>query len=112
MSDLDALHREYRRSLGDKRAALRCAWDALCDEAATAQQVAQVHQLLHRLAGSTGTYGYAQIADLARALEQDWAFWLAQPPESRPAPYRVCARQAGVMARFLAALLDAGQSGE
>lgn len=109
MTQLDELHRQYRQSLGAKRDDLRRVWDALCDEDVDEAQARHVHLLLHRLAGSAGTYGYADIAARAKALEQDWAGWLAQAREVRPAAYRVCAAQAGGMADLLDALRLAAQ---
>ena len=108
MPSLEELHRQYHLSLADKRAALRAAWDGLCGEQAAALQAAHFHMLLHRLAGSAGTYGYPEIARRALALEQGWTAWLAQPEEARAATYLVCARQAAGMAELLAALQDAG----
>lgn len=110
MPDLDELHRQYRQSLAGKRDDLRRAWDALCDEGATQAQVAHLHLLLHRLAGSAGTYGHADIAARAKALEQDWTGWLAQAQGARPEAYLVCATQAGGMAGLLDALRAAAES--
>ncbi|MCX7556314.1 Hpt domain-containing protein [Xanthomonadaceae bacterium JHOS43] len=104
MTGLDELHRQYRQSLTTKRDDLRRAWDRLCDEEATPAHVAQLHLLLHRLAGSAGTYGYADIATRAKAVEQGWTEWMAQAPEVRPQPYRVCAAQAALMAGLLDAM--------
>lgn len=104
MTSLDELHRQYRHSLAGKRDDLRKAWGALCDEAASDAQVAHLHLLLHRLAGSAGTYGYPDIARRAKALEQAWTAWLAQAQEDRAAPYSICAGQAGGMLDLLDAL--------
>ncbi len=108
MSELERIQRDYRLSLPDKGGELRRAWDALCDEDASAAQVDHLHLLLHRLAGSAGTYGYERIAALARALEQDWVRWKAADDPRLPT-YRVCAAQAGTMAELLDALLSESQ---
>ena len=110
MSDLDELHRQYRLSLAAKRDDLRRAWGALCGEGATAAQAGHLHLLLHRLAGSAGTYGYPDIAARAKVLERDWTAWLAQPQDTRPEAYRVCAGQAAGMADLLDALRAATES--
>lgn len=110
MSDLDQIHRDYRRSLPHKRDALRRAWEALCAEDVSLEQVGQVQLLLHRLTGSAGTYGHERIAALARSLEQDWVAWKAVAEGARPPPYQVCARQAGTMAELLAALLESSDT--
>ena len=104
MTSMEALHRDYRQSLAAKRGDLRRAWEALCDEDATHAQAAHLHLLLHRLAGSAGTYGYAEIAARAKTLEQAWTGWLAQSPEARPEAYRICATQACEMLGLLDAL--------
>jgi len=106
MADLDELYRQYRQSLPEKRDALRRAWDSLCGEDAVQAQVVQLHLLLHRLAGSAGTYGFERLAALARGLERDWSAWLALPEAERDPPYLVCIRQAGGMVDLLAALRD------
>ncbi len=110
MTSLDELHRQYHDSLASKREDLRKAWDPLCDEAATAAQVAHLHLLLHRLAGSAGTYGYPELAQRAKMQELAWTEWLAQAQELRPAPYLVCAKHAGGMLDLLDALQAARKS--
>lgn len=109
MTHLDDLHRQYRQSLAGKGDDLRRAWDALCDEEVEEAQVKHVHLLLHRLAGSAGTYGYADIAARAKALERVWTEWLGQTRELRPEAYRVCASQACGMGDLLDALRTAVQ---
>lgn len=104
VSRLDELYRQYHRSLGDKRDALRCAWDALCDEDAGTVQAEDFHQQLHRLAGSAGTYGYPEIARQALALEQGWTAWLRQSAHQRAPAYQVCAGQAAGMVKLLATM--------
>lgn len=104
MTDLDELHRQYRHSLSGKREDLRRAWDALCDEDASAAQVAHLHFLLHRLVGSAGTYGHDGIANHARVLEHEWTAWMAASPQTRAVPYLVCLGQAERMAGLLDAL--------
>lgn len=104
MSRLDELYRHYHRSLADKRAELRRAWDALCDEDAGVEQAREFHQQLHRLAGSAGTYGYPEIARQALALEQGWTAWLRQSAHQRAPAYQVCAGQAAGMVKLLATM--------
>ena len=111
MSDLDELHRQYRHSLDDKRAELRRAFDALCDEDAGGERATQLHHLLHRLTGSAGTYGYAEVGQKAGVLAQQWRAWLKQPPEARPEAWRLCADQTIAMADLLEAMrLAAGKT--
>lgn len=104
MTSLAELHRQYHQSLQGKCNDLQRAWDALCDEDASLTQVEHLHLLLHRLAGSAGTYGYPDIASAARALEQVWSGWLAQAAHDRPDAYRVCAAHGIGMSELLAVL--------
>jgi HPt (histidine-containing phosphotransfer) domain-containing protein len=65
---LDALHARYANSLASKHAALLEAWHAFSaarDEAAARK----LHGLVHRLAGSAPTYGYASLGQLARKAD-------------------------------------------
>lgn len=110
MTQLDELHRQYRQSLATKRDDLRRAWDALCGEGVDEAQVKRVHLLLHRLAGSAGTYGYADIAARAKALEWVWMQWLDRVPEARQEAYLVCAAQVCDMADLLEALRVAAEA--
>ena len=98
------LHRSYQESLADKAAQLRQAFDVLCDEDVPIEPVAQLHLLLHRLAGSAGTYGFAELSRQARALEEPWHQWLAQDEAVRPPAYQVCVQQGVAFAAFLDAL--------
>lgn len=109
MSDLDELHRRYRCSLDGKRAELRRAFDALCDEDARSEQAAHLHHLLHQLTGSAGTYGYADLGQRAGVLAPPWRQWLEQPPEGRPEAWRLCAKQAIAMADLLEAMRQAAE---
>jgi HPt (histidine-containing phosphotransfer) domain-containing protein len=98
------LHRKYQESLADKVVQLRQAFDVLCDEDVPIERVAQLHLLLHRLAGSAGTYGFAELSRQARALEEPWHQWLAQDETVRPPAYQVCVQQGVDFAAFLDAL--------
>jgi HPt (histidine-containing phosphotransfer) domain-containing protein len=65
---MDALHARYARSLASKHAALLEAWRAFAaakDEASARK----LHGLIHRLAGSAPTYGYASLGTLARKAD-------------------------------------------
>jgi len=69
--EMDALHARYARSLASKHAALLDAWRAFV-AAEDDTSARQLHGLVHRLAGSAPTYGYASLGLLAR--EADHAF--------------------------------------
>jgi len=69
---IDALHARYARSLASKHAALLEAWRALraAKDDASARKL---HGLIHRLAGSAPTYGYASLGTLARKADHAFA---------------------------------------
>jgi len=69
---MEALHARYARSLASKHAALLDAWRAFAaakDEASARE----LHGLIHRLAGSAPTYGYASLGTLARTADHAFA---------------------------------------
>jgi HPt (histidine-containing phosphotransfer) domain-containing protein len=69
---MDALHARYARSLASKHEALLEAWRAF----KTAKDDAsgrKLHGLVHRLAGSAPTYGYASLGTLARKADHAFA---------------------------------------
>ena len=104
MPDLKQLERQYQASLAAKQVELRRAFDALCDEDAGGAQAAQLHQLLHRLSGSAGTYGYLEIGQKAQVLARQWRHWLEQPATDRPVAWRLCADQTIAVADLLEAM--------
>jgi HPt (histidine-containing phosphotransfer) domain-containing protein len=65
---MDALHARYANSLASKHATLLEAWNAF---SATRDDTAarKLHGLVHRLAGSAPTYGYASLGLLARKAD-------------------------------------------
>ncbi len=71
-SPMDALHARYARSFASKHAALLEAWRAFSatpDEASACN----LRALVHRLAGSAPTYGYASLGLLARNADHAFA---------------------------------------
>ena len=68
---MDALHARYALSLASKHAALLEAWRAF-DAEKDETSARKLHSLVHRLAGSAPTYGYASLGLLAR--KADYAF--------------------------------------
>ena len=112
MPALETLERQYRDSLEAKQVDLRRAFDALCDEDANESQVRHLHQLLHRLSGSAGTYGYLGLGQKAQAVTQVWSQWLKQSPDARPDAWRLCAEQAAAMEDLLQAIGQASLDGK
>ncbi len=98
------LHRQYQQSLADKAAQLRVAFDALCDEDSSVAQVENLHLLLHRLAGSAGTYGFPELSQQARALEQPWRVWMDAADDARHPAWRICVEQGIAFAALLEGL--------
>lgn len=84
---MDALHARYARSLASKHAALLEAWRAF-KKARDDASAKKLHGLVHRLAGSAPTYGYAALgmqarkADHAFAHGADLAERLTEPVEA------------------------------
>jgi HPt (histidine-containing phosphotransfer) domain-containing protein len=69
---MDALHARYARSLASKHAALLEAWRAYA-AAKDDASARKLHGLVHRLAGSAPTYGYASLGMLARKADHAFA---------------------------------------
>src|SRR5262245_24213073 len=67
-----ALHARYARSLASKHAALLEAWRAFA-AARDDASARKLHGLVHRLAGSAPTYGYASVGALARKADHAFA---------------------------------------
>lgn len=112
MPDLEQLERQYQDSLAAKEVELRRAFDALCDEGTDAAQVTHLHQLLHRLSGSAGTYGYLALGQKAQDMTQVWSQWLKSPANARMDTWRVCAQHAIAMDDLLRAIRQAGRDGK
>jgi HPt (histidine-containing phosphotransfer) domain-containing protein len=66
---LDALHVRYARSLAAKHEALLGAWQAFSTKHDAATRL-ELHSLIHRLAGSAGSYGYMTLGVLAAAADR------------------------------------------
>ena len=69
---MDALHARYARSLASKHATLLEAWRAFA-AAKDDASARKLHGLIHRLAGSAPTYGYASLGLLARKADHAFA---------------------------------------
>ena len=82
---LDELHLRYRASLADKAAELETLWP-LPTSTPARDRVPALRQLLHKLAGSAGSYGYTEIGAQARLLEQWLSAWGAGGPRPGARP--------------------------
>ena len=65
-----ALQQSYAAQLPDKIGAIESCWRALQEGHWDQTAHAQLHQLTHSLAGSGGTFGYTQLSQQARAIEE------------------------------------------
>ena len=82
---MDALHARYARSLASKHAALLEAWRAF-GAARDDASARKLHGLIHRLAGSAPTYGYASLGTLARKADHAFAQGVHDLAERLEAP--------------------------
>lgn len=82
---IDQLHLRYRTSLADKAAELESLWP-LPTSTPGRERVPMLRQLLHKLAGSAGSYGYNDIGARARLLEQWLLAWGTNGPRPGARP--------------------------
>nr|WP_246347339.1 diguanylate cyclase [Desulfurispira natronophila] len=54
-----------------------------------------LHQRLHKLAGSAGTFGFAELSEKARQLEIQVKLWLDNPPANIPHEWETFAHEIG-----------------
>lgn len=78
---IDELHARYRAGLADKADELEQLWP-LPTSSPAKERVTPLRQLLHKLAGSAGSYGFTEIGAKARLIEQ----WLSAWGPSGPRP--------------------------
>lgn len=67
---LQLLRERYANSLGHKRAALAQAWQAFAADPCDIASRRELSMQLHRLCGSAGAYGYADIGERACAADR------------------------------------------
>lgn len=82
---IDQLHTRYRASLADKASELESLWP-LPTSTPARERVPALRQLLHKLAGSAGSYGHTDIGAQARLLEQWLSAWGAGGPRPGARP--------------------------
>lgn len=66
---LQALQSRYQTSLPNKRASVELAWRALCADSTDPARLESLTRLVHRLAGSAGSYGYEEIGEIAGSAD-------------------------------------------
>lgn len=77
---LASLRRAYRRDLPDQRIALQRALGALHDGSDIEAVARDVQHRVHRLAGSAGSYGCADLGERARAIDAPLRHALERQP--------------------------------
>jgi len=82
---IDSLHERYRASLADKADELEALWP-LPTSTPARDRITPLRQALHKLAGSAGSYGYAEIGSQARLLEQWLSAWGSGGPRPGARP--------------------------
>lgn len=65
---IKALKERYKVSFTEKVELLNQQRDIFADGNPSSQQLVELHQLLHKLAGSSGMYGYLDINVLCREI--------------------------------------------
>ncbi len=68
--EMEALLEAYSRALPEKIAEIASSWRAVEDAQGNAELAQKVHSLVHRLAGTAGTYGYSTLGNAASQLEE------------------------------------------
>lgn len=82
---IEELHARYRASLAEKAAEMEALWPLPTSNPAR-ERVPVLRQMLHKLAGSAGSYGYTEIGSQARLLEQWLKAWGAGGPRPGARP--------------------------
>ncbi len=68
--EMEALLEAYSRAVPEKIAEIASSWRAVEDAQGNAELAQKVHSLVHRLAGTAGTYGYSTLGNAASQLEE------------------------------------------
>jgi diguanylate cyclase (GGDEF)-like protein len=76
LAQLEQLRKDYFDRLPRELETLGALARQLADERGTGEGLASLHQRLHKLAGSGGTFGLSGLSAAARALEQRVAGWI------------------------------------
>ncbi|AHL77461.1 diguanylate cyclase [Stutzerimonas stutzeri] len=111
---LQALNEKFAERLKDELAALEQGAEQLLlirEQEQRRQMVVDLHQRLHRLAGTAGTFGFTALGEQSRLLEQRADCWLeAAKPSGRMLSALIQAIQQLAAAAQTGTLGQAGQS--
>lgn len=69
MEKLRSLQLRYEKDLAEKFVQLDAAWRSVDCEDCSRDDLQNLHLLLHRLAGSAATFGFAAIGEIGQRLE-------------------------------------------
>ncbi len=86
LAQLARLREEYFERLPKELDALAVLARQLSEQGADAESLASLHQRLHKLAGSGGTFGLSSLSVAAREIEQRVAGWIETDAPSVDAP--------------------------
>lgn len=69
LEKLAALQAMFKQQLPDKIAAIERLWIAISQSMSTGSELAELHRMVHSLAGTGGTYGAMVVSTVAREIE-------------------------------------------
>jgi HPt (histidine-containing phosphotransfer) domain-containing protein len=78
----ETLRARYARSFATKHKALAAVWQAV-ESTPDAASARELQLLVHRLAGSAPSYGYAHLGAVARSIDGALSEWHDEPPARR-----------------------------
>lgn len=107
MDKLEELRLRYFNSLAQKAQDLALQWQRLSANVDERALLAELHQQVHRLAGSAPAYGFDEIGALARPVDMRLAEWLRSDDPARDTAAELTAQLAAPVASLIRALQQA-----
>lgn len=107
MDKLEELRLRYLNSLAQKAQDLSRQWQRLSANAQERSLLAELHQQVHRLAGSAPAYGFDEIGALARPVDVRLAEWLRSDDPGRDSAEALTAQLEAPVASLIRALQQA-----
>lgn len=104
MDKLEELRLRYLNSLAQKAQDLGAQFERLSANAHERSLLVELHQQVHRLAGSAPAYGFDEIGALARPVDVRLAEWLRGDESARDAPEALVAQLSEPVANLIRAL--------
>ncbi len=75
--ELQALQEAYVEELPQRLEAIAACWNHLCEQGWEQKALKQMNLLVHKLAGSGSTFGFPDLSEKSRHIEQGLKAWLA-----------------------------------